>query len=497
MIFKSILIAALVCAGTVFLFQSCKNNATGTVEESAGDSTALIMPRTPEWHRNATIYEVNLRHYTPEGTFASFEQHIARLKEMGIDILWFMPIHEVSVKERKGELGSPYAVTDYRGVNPDMGTMDDFKHMLAAIQAAGMHCIIDWVPNHTGWDSKWITEHPDWYTHDADGNVTDPINAETGESWGWTDVADLNYDNAEMRLAMIDAMKFWVEDIGIDGFRVDVAHGVPVDFWVQCATALYEVKPLFMLAEAEVPELLNTGAFQMDYGWEMHHTLNEIAKSQGANRDAAKKLVQGNLVEGEDAKVEKKTALDIDVVLAKKAKVYTKGYHMQFTSNHDENSWAGTEFARMGDGHKAFAVLTATFDGMPLVYSGQESAMDKQLEFFKKDEIPWGDYAYAGFYKTLFDLKHRNKALWNGVHGGPLVKIPTGNDENVYAFSREKDGDKVVVIINLSAVDQEIKLQGSGYAGNYNNVFSNSSTELAEGMTLKMGSWDYLVLSSK
>ncbi|MBR9921561.1 MAG: alpha-amylase [Bacteroidetes bacterium] len=500
MISKPLFVALLISVCTLVIFQACKNSAN---EEQAADlsSTAEVeMPNVPDWHKNASIYEVNLRHYTPEGTFASFEAHIPRLKEMGVDILWFMPIHEISKAKRKetpDDLGSPYAVSDYKGVNPDMGTMEDFKNMLKAIHDAGMYCIIDWVPNHTGWDHVWITEHPDWYTQDSMGNIIDPIDYNTGESWGWTDVADLNFDNPDMRAGMIDAMKFWITEVGIDGFRCDVAHGVPVDFWEDAAMALYAEKPVFMLAEAEVPELRNTGSFVVDYGWEMHHLLNQIARYQGANEEANQQLVQGNVVEGEAAKVEKKTALDIDAMLAKKDEQYSQGYQMHFTSNHDENAWSGTEFARMGDGHKAFAVLTATFDGMPLIYTGQESAMDVQLPFFTKGEVPWGEYEYAGFYKTLFDLKHRNKALWNGEHGGELVKIPTGNDENVYAFIREKDGDKVVVIINLSSEDQEIQLEGSGYAGNYNNVFSNASTELAEGMTLKMAPWDYLLLSSK
>lgn len=475
----------------------CKTSPEPQTEAPEQDTTTRWeKPRTPEWHKNATIYEVNLRHYTPEATFQSFEAHVPRLKEMGVDILWFMPIHHVSEKERKGELGSPYAATDYKGVNPDYGTIEDFKHMLKAIHDAGMHCIIDWVPNHTGWDSRWITEHPDWYTQDSAGNVIDPIDYNTGKSWGWTDVADLNYDNAEMRLAMIDAMRFWIADVGIDGFRVDVAHGVPADFWSQCSDSLFNLQPIFMLAEAEIPELLNIGAFEMDYGWEMHHVFNEIAKYQGANK-GGKKLVQGNVVEGTDEEAEKKTAKDIDKVLKKYASQYQKGYKMHFTSNHDENSWAGTEFERMGDGHKAFAVLAATFDGMPLIYTGQESAMDKKLEFFKKDEVPWGKYIYADFYKILFDLKHRNQALWNGEHGGALVKIPTGNDDNIYAFTREKNGDRIVVIINLSADEVDAKLGGEGYAGAYTEVFGEGDMTLEAGKTFTLSPWQYLVYEQK
>ena len=458
----------------------------------------VVEPNIPDWHKNATIYEVNLRHFTPEGTFKAFQGHLPRLKELGIDILWLMPIHPISKKNRKGELGSPYAVGDYYGVNPDFGTMSDFKTLLVEIHKLGMHCIIDWVPNHSGWDNPWITERPEYYLK-KDGKITDPINKETGESWGWTDVAALDYTVPEMRLGMIDAMKFWIKDIGIDGFRVDVAHGVPVDFWAQCADALYKEKAIFFLAEAEVPAIVNNGAFVMDYGWEMHHIMNEIARTQGMREDA-KKLVQGNLVEDGNTTEEKhepKTALDIDSVFAKKDTAYNRGYQMHFTSNHDENSWAGTEFQRMGEGHKAFAVLSATFDGMPLIYTGQESALKKQLDFFGKDEVEWGDYAYTEFYKTLFDLKHRNQALWNGEYGGERHKIKTGIDEFVYAFVREKNGDKVVVIINLSKEEQSFKLENDQAVGEYTNLFTKEKVQLNSGDEISLAPWAYFVYTNK
>lgn len=482
------------CLLVGLLFTACNVKPEQTTTVAATESTTTYEKlRVPDWHKNATIYEVNLRHFTPEGTFQAFEAHLPRLKEMGVDILWFMPIHPISETKRKGEMGSPYAVADYKDVNPDFGAMADFDHLLQAIHDQGMYAIIDWVPNHTGWDNPWITEHPEWYSKDADGKITDPINYETGESWGWTDVADLDYDNPDMRLGMIDAMAFWIKERGIDGFRVDVAHGVPVDFWEQCSDSLYAIEPVFMLAEAEVPAIVNNGAFVVDYGWEMHHLLNEIAATQGVNR-IQQKLEKGNVVEGSEAEAYRKTALDIDKLLAEKDRQYERGYQMHFTSNHDENAWSGTEFARMGDGHLAFAVLTATFDGMPLLYTGMESAMDKQLEFFKKDEIDWGDYKYADFYRTLFTLKHKNKALWNGEHGGELVKIPTGNDENVYAFTREKDGDKVVVIINLSNDSQNVQLEGPDFPGTYQNAFTEEDMTLEKGSAMELGAWEYLVL---
>lgn len=475
------------------LLLSCKEE--NTMSEEAGTMT-FEKPRVPDWHKNANIYEVNLRQYTPEGTFNAFAKELPRLKEMGVDILWFMPIHPISEKNRKGELGSPYAIADYKDVNPEFGSMQDFKNLLQAIHEAGMYAIIDWVPNHTGWDNPWITEHPDWYTKNEKGEITDPINYDTGEPWGWTDVADLDYSNEAMRSAMIDAMAFWVTEVGVDGFRVDVAHGVPVDFWEQATDSLYALEPLFMLAEAEKPVLLNNGSFIMDYGWEMHHLLNNIARSRGVGKNAMK-LEKGNLVTSEESEAKAYYASDIDSLLAEKEEAYKQGYQMQFTSNHDENSWAGTVFDRFGEGHKTFAVLTATFNGMPLIYGGMEAAMDKQLEFFTKDTIAWGNYAYADFYKTLLDLKHRNQALWNGEHGGELKKIATGNDKMVYAFTREKAGDRVVVLLNLSAEPQQITLQGDNFEGTYQEVFQEKEIKLEQGQSMELAPWEYLVYSNR
>jgi glycosidase len=461
---------------------------------TATTEVAYEKPRVPDWHKNATIYEVNLRHYTKENTFKSFEAELPRLKEMGVDILWFMPIQPVGKTNSKGSLGSPYSVADYMTTNPSFGSPADFKHMVDVIHELGMHIIIDWVPNHTSWDHPWIKEHPEYYTKDKNGKIIDPIDYNTGKSWGWTDVADLNFDVPEMRLAMIKALKYWITELDIDGFRMDVAHGVPVDFWAQCSDSLYKVKPLFMLSEGEVPAIVNNGAFIADYAWEMHHTLNQIAETQGANRNATKQLVAGNVSDAKKVKVNK-NASHIDSILAKKAQLYTKGYQMNFTSNHDENSWADTEMARMGEGHITFAVLAMTMPGLPLIYTGQESAMDKKLEFFEKDSIPWGNYQYAGFYKALFSLKHRSKALWNGQYGGPLVKIQTGNDTNIYAYQREKDGDKVIVVLNLSAKQQKATIKGQ--TGKYKDAFSNADVSITDGQVLDLKPWEYLVLTNK
>ena len=450
-------------------------NSTGTIQ--------------PDWANNAVIYELNTRQFSEAGNFAEVIKQLPRIKKLGVDIIWFMPIHPISEEKRKatGDVlvdnirdpeerkkyqGSPYAVADYRKVNPDYGTDADFTSMVDVIHSLGMKIILDWVPNHTGWDHPWITEHPDYYTQ-VDGKIIDPIDYNTGESWGWTDVADLNYENPKMRQAMIDDMKFWVMNRNVDGFRMDVAHGVPNDFWVECAKQLRKASggDVYLLAEGEVPEQRNSGSFAADYGWSLHHLLNEVAKGE-------------------------KTAADIDKWYEADGEKYTRGYHMNFTSNHDENTWAGTVKERMGAAADAMAVFVFTFEGMPLIYNGQEASLDKRLEFFERDPIDWGNYDKTSFYKKLTELKHNNVALSNGEHGGKIQKIATSNDDDIYAFARQKGENTVITIINMSKKEQEIDVEIDKFAGGYSNLFEQGSVTLPSKMTLNMAPWEYLVFSN-
>jgi glycosidase len=449
------------------LFFAACNSATPEVAETETVETAEADPL--DWVKNANIYEVNVRQYSAEGDFKGFEQHLTRLKEMGVDILWFMPIYPISEARRKGTLGSYYAIADYTAVNPNFGTMEEFKALVDKIHSMGMKVILDWVPNHTGWDHAWITEHPEYYTKNKDGEITDPIK-EDGESWGWTDVADLDYSNQEMRKSMIEEMKFWLSDVDVDGFRCDVAGEVPDDFWAEARPALDAVKPVFMLAEAEHAPHRNEGHFHMSYGWSFHHLMNDIAQG-------------------------KKNASDIDAWNKEYREEYKKGWAMHFLTNHDENSWNGTIEERMGDAHKALGVLAFTFEGMPLIYSGQEAGLNKRLEFFEKDEIDWSDLSLQPFYQKLLTLKHENPALWNGSHGGVSSRIETTNDEAVYAYSREKDGRKIVVVINLTNKQQEVELKGDAFVGDYDDIFANSTLSLTQDMTLTLEAYNYLVLS--
>jgi glycosidase len=414
----------------------------------------------PEWSRNATIYEVNIRQFTQEGTFKAFQEHLPRLKKMGIDIIWLMPINPIGEKNRKGTLGSYYSVRDYKGINPEFGTLADFKELVAKAHAEGMKVIVDWVANHTSWDNAWMTEHPEWYTTDSLGKVVSPFD--------WSDVADLNYDNSAMRDAMIDALKYWVTEADIDGYRCDVAGMVPVDFWEKTRAELDKIKPVFMLAEAEEPQH-HIRAFDMSYGWELHHILNGIAQG-------------------------KKSANALDAYFIKQDTLYPRdSYRMYFTSNHDENSWQGTEFERMGAASVCMAVLTATLPGMPMIYSGQESAFNKRLRFFEKDTIDWKDYRLEPFYQKLFALKHAYQPLWNGDQGGRLDRIQTSADSTVYAFKRDKEGDRVMVLTNLTDKVNEFKLLGNSFKGKYKEWFSGEEMTFKKDDVVRLKPWEYKI----
>jgi 1,4-alpha-glucan branching enzyme len=439
-------ISSLIIA--VFL-TSCKTE-TKTIEYKA--------VQHPEWSKSASIYEVNVRQFTPEGTFNAFTEHMPRLKEMGIEILWLMPIHPIGIENRKGSLGSYYSVKDYLDVNPEFGTKEDFKNLVAKAHELGMYVILDWVANHSSWDTEQIKSNPDYYTKNDKGEIIAPIA-------DWSDVADFNYDNPEMRKFMLDALKYWVTDFNIDGYRCDVAGMVPIDFWNEARYELDQIKPVFMLAEANEAEM-HDYAFDMTYAWDMHFLWNEIAQGKKGVGDLV------NLIEAE------------------KVKYPAHAYHMNFTSNHDENTWKGTVFERLGDAVKTFAVLSVTMPGMPLVYSGQEACLDKRLRFFDKDTIDWTvNCELDEIYTTLLKLKKENQALWNGDFGGELIRISTSADDKIFAFVREKEGNKVVSIFNLSAEKVDFTMNYDSDMTGYTDLFTNTPFTT----TLSIEPWGYMV----
>lgn len=417
----------------------------------------------PEWSKNSVLYEVNVRQYTAEGTLNAFAEHLPRLKSLGIDVLWFMPTFPIGIKNKKGELGSYYSVRDFMNVNPEFGTLDDFKAVLNEAHDLGMHVILDWVPNHTSWDNNLTVEHPDWYAKDSTGSFTPPLGTD------WTDVIQLDWKNTELQDYMIQAMKFWIE-MGFDGFRIDHPHNTPKEFWERARTELTAIKPVLLIGEIEGPPHFLENGFDMNYAWEMHHLMNNIAQG----KDSVNKLVK---------------------YYTNEWLVYPNNvYRLQFLTNHDENSWAGTIDSLMGDSQRAFATLIFTAQGVPLIYSGQEVCLNKRLRFFERDTIKWDSCSLTGFYTDLIALKKQNKALWNGDAGSPMIKVRTVRDNKVFAFFREKDDNRVVVILNLSRKSIALKSLPENLNGEYSDYFGGSKTVLPLADSLRFEPWGYKVL---
>ena len=454
----------LPCLLAFLYIVACNSNTENktpdaTVAKDSAQATAVTYAM-PDWALQSNIYEVNVRQYTKEGTFNAFAASLPRLKEMGVQILWFMPITPISVTDRKGKLGSYYAVQDYKAVNPEFGNMQDWKNLVVKAHQMGFKVITDWVPNHTGADNGWLIRHPDFF-------IKDSITSKAKPAFDWSDTRDLNYDNKEMRDSMIAAMKFWLTESGIDGFRCDVAWGVPDDFWKDCIAQLKKVKNVFMLAEGETGNLHRDG-FDVTYPWEMFHALNNIAAG-------------------------KTNALAIDSVLKKQDSTFPAGaVRLYFTSNHDENSWNKADYATMpGLKHAPFAVFTQTMrNSLPLVYSGQEEPVMDSISFFYKNPIKFGKYGRAKFYKTLLTLRSTHPAL---ATDASFKEINVGDEKALYAYVREKAGHKIFVILNLPAKEQTIKIDDASVTGNPLNIFMGVKEALTNGHSFNIEPWGYVL----
>lgn len=419
----------------------------------------------PEWAYDAVIYEMNTRQQTPEGTFAAAEARLPQLKELGVDIIWMMPIYPIGEKGRKGTLGSYYAIRDYRGINPEFGTMEDFERFLNKAHEMGFKVILDYVANHTSPDAAWVTEKPaDWYIRDSTGA--------TVVEYDWTDIAKLNYNVPELRDEMIDVLKFWVAK-GVDGFRCDMAMLVPDDYWKRAFTEIRAVNPdLFLLAESEGVNFPANG-FDAHYAWELLHLMDDVAQG-------------------------KKAPLEIKNWIAKLTAEYPRtAMPMMFTSNHDENSWSGSESERLGDATETFAALTYTLpQGIPLIYTGQEVGHARRFAFFDKDSVDsWAPNHWTELYKKLNTLRHDNPALAAGERGGELVYM-TGAVDQVLAFTREVEGNKVFSLFNLSAEPQQA-IPTVAVAGDYTDAITGEKVTVASGETLHLAPWQYRILTKK
>ncbi len=409
---------------------------------------------TVNWANNATIYEVNIRQYTPEGTFAAFQKHLPRLSEMGVRILWFMPITPISEKVKKGSLGSYYACSSYTKINPEFGTEIDFLNLVNQAHELGMKIIIDWVANHTGRQHEWMELHPNWFSQNENGAFT--------ERNGWDDVVDLNYSNNEMRNALIGAMQYWVRDFKIDGFRCDMAHLVPLDFWIDARKAVETIRPLYWLAECE--DVNYHQVFDTSYGWALMHISEKLAKQEVSVNEVY------NVLHG----------------YAQYPQGATK---LLFTSNHDENSWNGTEYEKYQLAAKAWAVFTFTWKGIPLIYSGQELPNKKRLAFFDKDVIDWTfPTALHHFYKTLIQLKTTNSALINGDTFNLPIQV-----NGVMSFLRYDAENTVLVVLNLSANHHHVEVSHEKLVGAFRNVFSGFDYVFSNNNSFELMAGDYFI----
>ena len=444
------LLAALACATPTFAAPTCGTAARYEVDH-------------PAWSRNASLYEINLRQFTPEGTFAAAQAQLPRLKTLGVDILWLMPIHPIGQKQRKGPLGSPYAVRDFMAVNPEFGTLDDLKRFVAEAHRLGLHVILDWVGNHTSWDNVLVASHPEWYDHDRKGNFRPT------PWYDWDDIIDLDYAQPGLRRYMQDALAYWVTEAGVDGYRIDAAGLVPLQFWEDVRCQLAAVKPVFMLGEWEDRDL-HEAAFDASYAWTWWNSLRDLVAGKG---DIGA----------------------INTYYAWNRKFYPKqAYRMMYTTNHDKNAWEGTEFEIFGPAVDDAIVFSFVSEGIPLIYNGQEAGNRKRLKFFERDPIEWKPSPYAELYRKLLALKKQNTALWNGPSGATMEPVPNDAPQQVFSFVRANAKDKVFGVFNLSARPVKVRFKEDLQRGQYRDFDSGETVRIDADSQLTMAAWSYRVL---
>lgn len=451
--------------GIVSLFTIQCQTQNSEIQENSNSNTFYA----PEWSKNAVIYEVNIRQHSEEGTFSAFTKDIPRIKELGADILWLMPIHPIGVKNRKGNLGSYYSVQNYNAVNPEYGTLEEFKTLVKVAHDNGLKVIIDWVANHSAWDNPWINQKPEFYMKDSTGKIV--------TQFDWTDVAKFDYSNDELQDSMSAAMEYWVRDCDIDGYRCDVAFLVPAKFWQSTRSKLEKIKPVFMLAEMEAQTDINPNfqeyfqnAFNANYAWGYHFLSHEIAHGNKTYSDFLEHM--------------KKNYEEIP----------SDVFKMHFLTNHDENSWNGTVVEKYGDQWKKWSVLNYTLpQSFPLIYSGEEANNQKRLEFFEKDPITWGDTTLYGWYRSMNSLKHNFSCLGNGKWGGNTNIITADTTNNLYMYTRKDSNSEVLVAVSFSQKEENFKseIDLSDF-----KEFTSNGVEVNEGIiTFQPNA--YLVLTKK
>ena len=470
----------------VVIIAACKNDKNENITITEVAEKIELAPINDTILESAIIYEANIRQYSPEGTFNEFTKDIPELKKLGVNVIWLMPVFPISETkrkatggdfayliedeaERKKALGSYYAVSDFKKINPEYGTIEDLRELINAAHDNGIYVILDWVPNHTGWDHTWIKEHPEFYKKNDKGEITDPLN-DDGTSKGWGDVAQLDYTNTQMQETMIKDMEYWLTQENIDGFRCDHVGPVPISFWEKAIPRLKSHKNVFMLAEADEVPFMKEGLFDMGYGWRAHHLMNEIAKGEKSVKD------WDNLMEYLNK------TYDTDDIL------------MNFVTNHDENSWAGTVNERMGNAGEVMLALSYTMPGMPLIYSGQEYDLNHRLLFFEKDSIPKIKGDVWPILEKLGNLKAANSAFDGGKNAASYERLTTSKDGSVLAFQRSKGESQLVFIANMS--DELLDFTLSVEADMI-NAYTGDLVKLTKDKTYTFSPWEYVILLNK
>ena len=455
---KTVAIVAFALAGVA----ACAAERSTPIDQYAPQPYVNV--ENADWTRNAVLYEMNTRHFTPEGTFAAAQSHLPRLAEMGVDIVWLMPIHPIGEVNRKGRLGSPYAVKDYRAINPDLGDEADLRNFVDEVHRLGMHVIIDWVANHSAWDNALTETNRDWYSSTPEGELTPPPGTD------WNDTVDFNYANAGLREYMTESLLYWVREFDIDGYRADVAGFAPLDFWVEARRQLDAVKPVFMLAEWETRDL-HQQAFDATYAWAWKNAMQETARSGGAGAVRGYYYNQRN--------------------------TWPRGaYRMIYTDNHDQNAWDGVASEIYGDAYELAIALSFVGEGLPLIYGGQEADVDRKLSFFDKDEILWREGSRAELFRRLIELKHGTKALWNGAHGAQMVEVPNDRQEAVFSFVRKTEDDAVFAIFNLSNEAQRVSLSTRRHIGDYRDVLTGEAATFGGAEQVQLEPWGFRIYRS-
>ncbi|MEM6476930.1 MAG: alpha-amylase family glycosyl hydrolase [Pseudomonadota bacterium] len=438
--------------------------ACGTNEASVAgyEPQPYVKVDAPEWSANAVIYQLNTRQFTKEGTFAAAQEQLPRLAEMGVDIVWLMPIHPIGEVKRKGEMGSPYAVKDYRSVNPDLGTAEEFRAFVDTAHENGLKVILDWVANHSAWDNSHIESNPEWYTRNAEAEMIPP------EGTDWSDVADFDYSQSALREYMTGSLTYWVREFDIDGYRADVAGYVPLDFWETARAELEAIKPVFMLAEWETRDL-HARAFNATYAWGWKEAMQKLV-SEGSGAGAMRGYYS-----------------------AQKTTWPHAAYRMVYTDNHDQNSWDGVASEIYGPAYEAAIALSFVGPGIPLIYNGQEADLDRQLSFFGKDEIEWREGQYDPLFRQLIALKTEERALWNGKHGAPMVEVPNDASADVLSFVRGEGEDRVFAVFNLSPRLHTVGFDLARHHGAFTDAQSGQAADFGAEDSLTLGAWEYRI----